>query len=331
MDIINQDITSKKLLLIYCIDNIRDEFEKINSVIDFKSPIEKFNEVISKLSLGCFLEKRIEVDMENIKYLIQNEFIDVNFGQELNHTLEILLSRIVCIKTEIEELFLEKKQNYLRGKLDVERLLSTVKKKYLQLIDIYEQFLYAENKLAEKTIDIWNKELTDCNSYSDGEEYKFLVYATKESAEGVINIILNNNALIYTSYITDKHTKVYQNREYGLIFDINMENLLFMSDGDNQTVDFEISQNKYDFSMDNNYFFRENCIIGVQHLDHNSGRTYTPEQLLSDDYNEVDLINNRYTIPKAVFVFDNATDFGKTESQKLAKILNLRLVKLRRG
>lgn len=28
MSIINQDITSKKLLLIYCIDNMRDEFER---------------------------------------------------------------------------------------------------------------------------------------------------------------------------------------------------------------------------------------------------------------------------------------------------------------
>lgn len=189
--------------------------------------------------------------------------------------------------------------------------------------------MYAESSLTEKVIDIWNEKLTDYNSYVGGE-YKFLVYATRLEAEQVISTILHNNALIYTSYITDKHAKVYQDREYGLIFDVCKENLLFMSDGDNQTVDFEISLSEYEFSVDNDYFFRENGIIGVKHITHDVGRTYIPEQLLGGDYSEVVLTNNRYTIPKAVFVFDDVTDFGKIESQKLAAMLDLKLIILRR-
>jgi len=267
--------------------------------------------------------------MVNLEYLIQNEYIDVSFGEKLKQELGSILSIITYIKKEINDVFRENKQRYANGKFGVEIFLGKSKEKFFRLINIYEQFLYAESSLIEKVIDIWNEELTDCNSYVEGE-YKFLVYATRLEAEQVISTILHNNALIYTSYITDKHTKVYQDREYGLIFDVRKENLLFMSDGDNQTVGFEISLCEYEFSMDNDYFFRENGIIGIKHITHDIGRTYIPKRLLGGDYNEVVLANNRYTIPKAVFIFDDASDFGKIESQKLAEKLDLKLIILRR-
>jgi len=61
MNLITQDVTSKKLLLIYCIDNIRDKFARIESRIDDKSRLEKFNEAVYNLSSICFLYERVEV------------------------------------------------------------------------------------------------------------------------------------------------------------------------------------------------------------------------------------------------------------------------------
>ena len=49
--------------------------------------------------------------------------------------------------------------------------------------------------------------------------------------------------------------------------------------------------------------------MSITHNQHNAGRTYIPEQLLGNKYNEVGLINNEYTIPKAVFAFKDANEF----------------------
>ncbi len=43
MGIIQQDIISKKLLLVYCIENMRLEFNKVGSEFDFKSPEKNCN------------------------------------------------------------------------------------------------------------------------------------------------------------------------------------------------------------------------------------------------------------------------------------------------
>ena len=142
--------------------------------------------------------------------------------------------------------------------------------------------------------------------------------------------MLCNNAVIHTSYITNQHTMTYQDRDYGLVYGINEENLLFMSDSDNMTVDEEIGLDNFQFSLDKNFFFRGNCIIGVSQLEHNMARTYLPNQLLGKNYNEVDLANNEYTIPRAVFVFEDANEFGREESKKLAEKLKLKLLILQR-
>lgn len=329
MSIIGQDIMSKRLLLIYCIDGIREAFDRIESEVDFRTLSEKFNDIVRKITDSCLLEKRIDITMQNIEYLMRKQFIDVNFGEEVLNEIKIVKSKISYILKEIKTLFWESEKNYINENFVVEGFLKKSKEKYMQLIGMYEFFLYKEKSVIEKIIDIWNAELTDCNSYVGGA-YKLLVYATGLEAERVVNSVLHNNAIIYTSYITDKHTKVYQNREYGLIFEPNKENLLLMSIEDNQTADFELSVHDCDFSMDKDYFFRDNGIVGVQHIAHDTGRTYIPEQLLGDTYNEIVLVNNRYTMPKAVFVFNNATDFGKKESRKLAEKLNLKLIVLKK-
>ena len=65
-------------------------------------------------------------------------------------------------------------------------------------------------------------------------------------------------------------------------------------------------------------------------INHDVGRTYLPDQLLGNEVNEVTLINNKYTVPRAIFVFDNADDHWKQEAIKLARLLNLKLLQLKR-
>ena len=57
MGFIHQDTISKKLLLVYCIENMRREFEEVESKIDFKSEEEKFEEITGKIITLSFLRE----------------------------------------------------------------------------------------------------------------------------------------------------------------------------------------------------------------------------------------------------------------------------------
>ena len=219
------------------------------------------------------------------------------------------------------------------------------------MISRYEDFLIEEAKIKEEVIKIWIKELTDCEKYAVNDKFKFLVYTARLNADKVVKNVLYDNGVIHTSYITDTHPYVYKNREYGLIFDINKETLLYMCKRDAQTADFYINKEPllsiykgdaqkadfkgsidYIFSMNDFHCFRKKVILRV----HNSGidlcSTYLPEQLLSETYNEVVLINNnKYNMPKAVFVFDDAKEIWKNYAEKLKEKLGLRLITIKRN
>lgn len=329
MNFIEQEIISKKLLLIYYIENLRDEFAKINREVNFLSLEENVDNIKNGLTKKNYLQERIKVTIKNIGYLIENEILDVKYLQEQKKIMNIFWEKFDDYEEDLIKVIAES-ENDLNNILSTEIFLKKYKEKYMLLISEYERYLYNEKELVTKIVDIWNKELTNCKTYTKGCNYKFLVYATRLKAENVIDIVLNKNALIYTSYITIDHAKTYQNRGYGLIFEPKDENILFMSDSDNMTVDFEIMLDGYNFSLNNSYFFRGNGIVGVSHTNLDVGRTYTPEQLLGESYNEVVLINNEYTIPKAVFIFEDAKDFEKKEASKLANLLNLDLLELER-
>lgn len=330
MGFIYQDTISKKLLLVYCIENMRREFEEVGSEIDFKSEEEKFEEITGKIITLSFLRERVKVTVNNIEYLRKRGFIDVNFLESIKKEIECLSQSYECHEDELQKEFDKSKNEYINGKLNIEKYLKKRKDIFIHIIDLCENYMYCENKLVKKIIEIWNGELTDCDTYKKGDKFKFLVYATNKSADFVYNNVLYGNAVIHTSYITNEYTMTYQERDYGLVYGIDEENLLFMSDSDNMTVDEEIQLENFKFSLDKCFFFRENYIIGVSQLGHNIARTYLPEQLLCDNYNEVDLANNKYTIPKAVFVFEDAKEFGREESKKLAEKLKLKLLILQR-
>ena len=48
----------------------------------------------------------------------------------------------------------------------------------------------------------------------------------------------------------------YQNRKYGLVFQLNEENLWFMTDEDSMTVDALILLENSDFPVDKHYFLK---------------------------------------------------------------------------
>lgn len=329
MRIIRQDVISKRLLLVNHLDYMRDGFDRLQREVDFRESDEKFNDITNGLFI-INLHKRIESTIRNIDYLKLQGYLDKTYAIKLKMEMEDLLSGLNRKREYMEELLAGSRNEYKENRLNIEKFLTESKVLITSIIDTYEEYMYSENQLVEIIMEVWSQELTDCNTYTNGDKYKFLVYATGKSADNVVEHILRNNAVIHTSYITNTHARVYQNRKYGLVFQPNVENLLFMSDEDNMTVDASLFLDKSDFSVDKHYFFKDNGIISVNHSQHSAGRTYIPEQLLGNEYNEVDLINNEYTIPKAVFVFSDANESYEKEAAKLADLLKIGLIKLNR-
>lgn len=330
MSIIQQNIMSKKLLLVYCIENIRLRFNKVGREIDFKSLEEKFDEIMNGIITSFYLPEHMKVTIDNMEHLLEQGIIDADFLEQIQKEIECYLQKCEEYKSELKDVCSNGKNEYINKTINIENFLSKLKTIFVYIINIYEKYMCCERKLISKIIQIWNKELTNFDIYTNGDNYNFLVYATRNNADSVIERVLRNNAVIHTSYITNEHTITYQDRDYGLVYGINEENLLFISDSDNMTVDEEIWLDNFQFSLDKYFFFRGNHIIGVSQLEHIIARTYLPDQLLSKNYNEVVLANNEYTIPRAVFVFEDAKEFGREESKKLAEKLKLKLLILQR-
>ena len=59
--------------------------------------------------------------------------------------------------------------------------------------------------------------------------FLYVSQSVRSSSHISIIFFTNSNAVIHTSYITNEHTMTYQDRDYGLIYGLNSENLLFMS------------------------------------------------------------------------------------------------------
>ena len=332
MGFIRESIISKKLLLVYSEKNIRDRWEGKKGQLNNLSREAIFDEVINKcVDRNFFLLDYMDVTIDNIEYLAQKG-VEIKSSESitLKEKIEILKEKYKEYEIEIQELFEKSKKDYIEDRLDINNFLKDYELTYLKVICLYEEYLCEERKLVEKIIDIWNEELTNCNDYINDENYKFLVYATELEAENVVKNVVNSNAVLHTSYITSKNAKTYRDRKYGLIYELKKDNLLLMNKLDNQVVDAKIDLDFYKFTLNSEYFFIKNGITEVTWMDWRMGRTYLPEQLLSQEYNEINLINNENTIPKAVFVFENADKQWKQEAEKLAKLLSLNVLELKR-
>lgn len=322
-DLIEQDIECKEKLLSYFIEEMRYNLNNLKDI--------DFDNARQKIIVEDGFKNRIGTAKENITYLVNEKKICNRFKSEFINKIGDLEHEIIELVDEILEEFNVFRSKFVCGNTDIEYYVNNIKNKYMNLIRIYKDFLVEEGKIKEEVIKIWMDELTKYESYTENDKFKLLVYATEKDAESVVKDkdVLCDNGVIHTSYITDTHPYVYKNREYGLVFYINKETLLYMCKGDAQTADFKGVD--YIFSMNDFHCFSKKGMLSV----HNSGvdlcSTYLPEQLLSETYNEVVLINNKYNMPKAVFVFDDAKEIWKNHADKLKEMLGLRLITIKRN
>lgn len=325
-DLIEQDIECKEKLLSYFIEEMR---YNLNNPKYRDKTLLNFEHARKKFTVENGFKNRIRTAKENITYLVNEKKICNRFKSEFINKIGDLEHKIIELVDEIHEEFNVFRSKFVCGNTDIEYYVNNIKNKYMNLIRIYKDFLIEEGKIKEEVIKIWMDELTNIESYTENVKFKFLVYATEKNAESVEKDVLCDNGVIHTSYITDTHTYVYSDREYGLIFDINKETLLYMCKGDAQTADFDGID--YIFSMNDFHCFSEKGILSVHNSSVDLCSTYLPEQLLSEKYNEVVLINNKYNMPKAVFVFDDAKEIWKNYAEKLKEKLGLSLITIKRN
>lgn len=325
-DLIEQDIECKEKLLSYFIEEMRYNLNKLK---DRDKTLLDFDHARKKFIVENGFKNRIGTAKENITFLVNEKKICDRFKSEFINKIGDLEHEIIELVKEISDEFDAFRRKFVCGNADIEYYVNNIKNKYMNLIRTYKDFLIEEGKIKEEVIKIWMDELTKCESYTENVKFKFLVYATEKNAESVEKDVLCDNGVIHTSYITDTHTYVYSDREYGLIFDINKETLLYMCKGDAQTADFDGID--YIFSMNDFHCFSEKGILSVHNSSVDLCSTYLPEQLLSEKYNEVVLINNKYNMPKAVFVFDDAKEIWKNYAEKLKEKLGLSLITIKRN
>ena len=328
-DLIEQDIECKEKLLSYFIEEMRDNLIKLK---DRDKTLLNFDHARKKFIVEYGFKNRIGTAKENITYLVNEKKVCDRFKSEFINKIGDLEHKIIELVDEIHEEFNVFRSKFACGNTYIEYYVNNIKNKYMNLIRIYKDFLVEEGKIKEEVIKIWMDELTKYESYTENDKFKLLVYATEKDAESVVKDkdVLCDNGVIHTSYITDTHPYVYKNREYGLVFYINKETLLYMCKGDAQTADFKGVD--YIFSMNDFHCFSKKEILSVSHSSVDLCSTYLPEQLLSEKYNEVVLINNnKYNMPKAVFVFDDAKEIWKNHAETLKEMLGLRLITIKRN
>lgn len=322
-DLIEQDIECKEKLLSYFIEEMRYNLNNLKDI--------DFDNARQKIIVEDGFKNRIGTAKENITYLVNEKKICNRFKSEFINKIGDLEHEIIELVDEILEEFNVFRSKFVCGNTDIEYYVNNIKNKYMNLIRIYKDFLVEEGKIKEEVMKIWMDELTKYESYTENDKFKLLVYATEKDAESVVKDkdVLCDNGVIHTSYITDTHPYVYKNREYGLVFYINKETLLYMCKGDAQTADFKGVD--YIFSMNDFHCFSKKEILSVSHSSVDLCSTYLPEQLLSEKYNEVVLVNNKYNMPKAVFVFDDAKEIWKNHAETLKEMLGLRLITIKRN
>lgn len=325
-DLIEQDIECKEKLLSYFIEEMR---YNLNNPKYRDKTLLNFEHARKKFIVEYGFKNHIRTAKENITYLVNEKKICDRFKSEFINKIGDLEHKIIELVDEIHEEFNVFRSKFVCGNADIEYYVNNIKNKYMKLIRIYKDFLFEEGKIKEEVIKIWMDELTKYESYTENVKFKFLVYATEKNAESVVKDVLCDNGVIHTSYITDTHPYVYKNREYGLVFYINKETLLYMCKGDAQTADYEGVD--YIFSMNHFHCFSKKGMLSVHHSSVDLCSTYLPEQLLSKTYNEVVLINNKYNMPKAVFVFDDAKEIWKNHAEKLKEMLGLGLITIKRN
>lgn len=277
-----------------------------------------------------FLRQRIETTISNIDGLCKlTTSLNIDLAK-FKETMEELLYKLNEYENE-RKIFLETwKEDILTEKeFDLLKFIIESEMRQRGLLSLFERFSFDENQICEMVMEIWKEDLADSNIYKEGEPYKFLVYATDQSARRVYERLFYK-PLIYTSLISDENTCTYLDRGYGLIYRPQKDNLLYMSGGDNYTVDLSIDYDSIRFSIMNNYVSNGNGLVEIQQNNIKTSRTYLMEQISSESYNEVVLLNNSDSFPCAVFLFNDCTEWEKENARELSKLLNLRLITLSR-
>ncbi len=113
----------------------------------------------------------------------------------------------------------------------------TLKKIQLELKKItnysYKDIRDIENKILPYFAKVWQTNLTNVNEYQEGMDFHFVVTSPTTS---IAKYDFKNKEFISASYITDKHMGTFNKINYGLICDINKDNLLSIFPSDSNTL-----------------------------------------------------------------------------------------------
>ena len=80
---------------------------------------------------------------------------------------------------------------------------------------------------------VWQQELTDFNNYNVGDKFKFVITCPTKDAK---DYDIKRKSILSCSLITDKHMGTFNHLNYGLVCDVNENNLIATSSYDVHSV-----------------------------------------------------------------------------------------------
>lgn len=231
---------------------------------------------------------------------------------------------------------IEKYQNELKRKLNLKERYIYLNKEDVEKINLIFEIEYNYKPIV---VQIWQRELTNIESFDEEKPYNLLVHMFRndDTIEYKKDILKNNKVgCISTSIINNDSHNHFQNdnTNYGLVYDININNFLGACEIDAQlehTTEDSNHINKQNFcTVKKGEGHSINSIIYTYGHNYQMTLTKTPYCLKNPYYDDLELpfyneigLDKEYSKPKAVIYYSGCEEIDHEIKDKVEYFANL--------
>ena len=282
------------------------------------------------------MERKVESKYSSLEYntilsIIENIAIGLKSIKHYSYVDKTILDAI-----DKHIYTIGKYQNELKRKLDLKARYIYLDKEDVDKINLIFEIEYSYKPII---VGIWQKELTSIESFDEEKPYKLLVhmFRNNDTIEYKKDILKNNEVgCISTSVISNDNHNHFQNdnTNYGLVYDINMNNFLGACEIDAQlehTTEDSNHINKQNFcTVKKGEKHSVNSIIYTYSHNYQMTLTKTPYCLKNQYYNDIEMpfyneigLDKEYSKPKAVIHYCGCDEIDHEIKDKVEYFANL--------
>ncbi|MEK4159369.1 MULTISPECIES: hypothetical protein [Paenibacillus] len=270
------------------------------------------------------------------------------------NTVKNIKERFQCKKERFSEYKFDRSErekllkNEFSRNLDLARYiihhLNTDDQDFKSRYNTYVNFKYKiEEPLAAITLRKWEDQLTKPNEYQRGCKFKLLVHAISTNTEFALQQA-KSKPIISTSLITDEFQGTYKNSKFGFVYQPNLKNVLLISNSDCYADELYYDKIKAKFfslttiPLGPSNYLQYNGIktcktMHIEEIERDS-KKYQKSGIKDVSgtalYNEIVLLNDRFTNPIAIFLLEteDTSEWSVGQAEELSTKLKLPLLRI---